>query len=382
MRRPLVSVALGACLLAGCAAPPSTPIATTSPPTTTTSAAFSPTPSPTPTLPPTITLAFGGDVHFEEYVADLLKTPATSLASLSSSLGAADFAMVNLETAITTGGDRLNKSFTFRAPPSALDALAAGGVDAVSLANNHGVDFGASGLRDTLAAKKASPIPIVGIGANAAEAYAPLIVDVKGVKVAVLSALQLWEETATSWSATDTRGGVATSQNATQLARLRAATRDAAAKADLVVVMMHWGTEYMLCADRQQAATAAALEADGADIVVGGHAHRLQGGGWLGRSYVGYALGNFVWWRSAEPEARSGVLTLTVDAAAARARGLASGAARRTTSSLVTAASWQPMLIDKTGVPRPPSDPATTKRLMGVWDAAVSCSGLRTAQTS
>ena len=117
------------------------------------------------------------------------------------------------------------------------------------------------------------------------------------MKIALLAALQLWEETATRWSAADGEG-VATSHTPRSLALLRGATRAAAGQADVVVVMMHWGTEYATCADAQQAATAKALEADGADIIVGGHAHRLQGGGWLGRSYVGYSLGNFVWWLS------------------------------------------------------------------------------------
>lgn len=334
-----------------------------------------------PVAPARITLAFGGDVHFEEYVADLLKDPQRALADLRPTVGSADFSMVNLETAITTGGAKENKTFTFRAPPSALAALQSAGVDAVSLANNHAVDFGRAGLADTLAAKSSSPIPVVGIGASRAEAYEPTFLDVRGVRVALLSALQLWEETATRWSAADGEG-VATSQTPKALALLREATRAAAAQADLVVVMMHWGTEYATCADAHQAATAKALEADGADIIVGGHAHRLQGGGWLGRSYVGYSLGNFVWWRSAEPEARSGVLTLTVDAQAARARGRASGAARRTASPLVTSASWTPLLIGTDGVPRKPTDPATSTRLQGVWDEAVACSGLRAAATA
>ena len=327
--------------------------------------------------PATITLAFGGDVHFEDYVATLLRDPRDGLADLRSTLGAADFSMVNLETALTTGGTRENKSFTFRAPARALDVVAFGGADAVSLANNHAVDFGRGGLTDTLAAKASSPIPVVGIGATASEAYAPTYVQVRGVKIALLAALQLWEETATRWSAADGEG-VATSHTPRSLALLRGATRAAAGQADVVVVMMHWGTEYATCADAQQAATAKALEADGADIIVGGHAHRLQGGGWLGRSYVGYSLGNFVWWRSTEPEARSGVLTLTVDAEAARARGRAAGPERRTAAPLVTAATWTPLLIGTDGVPRPP-DQATTSRLRGVWDTAVACSGLRSS---
>ena len=366
----MASAAVLAALTAGCGAPAAVAPASVG---TTVRGNGSSSTSPASS---TITLAFGGDVHFEEYVADLLRDPEHSLRDLQPTLGAADFAMVNLETAITTGGQPQNKSFTFRAPPTALTALAAGGVDAVSMANNHAADFGHAGLVDTLAAKAASPIPVVGIGKNAAEAYAPTYVEVRGVRVALLSALQLWEETATNFSSA-TGEGVATSQNPAALALLRAATREAAGKADLVVVMMHWGTEYATCADAEQAATATALEADGADVIVGGHAHRLQGGGWLGRSYVGYALGNFVWWRSAEPEARSGVLTLTVDATAARARGAASGAARRTASSLVTSARWTPLLIGSDGVPRKPGNPAEVARLQGVWDTAVACSGLR-----
>lgn len=329
-----------------------------------------------PDAPPEITLAFGGDVHFEDYVARLLDAPDDSLADLRPTLGAADFSMVNLETAITTGGTRENKSFTFRAPPTALRALAAAGVDAVSLANNHAVDYGAAGLADTLAARAADPLPVVGIGRDAHEAYAPVIVDVRGIRVALLAALQLWEETATRHSAADGQAGVATTHTPASLGLLREATRAAAASADLVVVMMHWGTEYATCADAAQAATMAALRDDGADVIVGGHAHRQQGGGWSGRSYVGYSLGNFVWWRSAEPEARSGVLTLTVDAAAARERGNATGIARLTPTSLVTHAIWQPLLIGADGVPRPPADAGTTTRLQSVWDSAVACSGL------
>lgn len=371
----LLTTSLCAALAAGCTAAPAGPLPLSGPPVAETASAASGQPG-APEGPAHITRAFGGDVHFEEYVADLLKDPQQSLADLRGTLGAADFSMVNLETALTTGGAPENKSFTFRAPPSALPALQSAGVDAVSLANNHAVDYGRTGLADTLAANASSPIPVVGIGASTAEAYAPTYVDVRGVRVALLAALQLWEETATRWSAA-TGEGVATSQHPQALALLRAATRTAAAEADVVVVMMHWGTEYATCADAPQTATATALEADGADVVVGGHAHRLQGGGWLGRSYVGYALGNFVWWRSAEPEARSGVLTLTVDAQAARDRGRASDAARRTASSLITSAAWAPLLIGTDGVPRPPADAATTTRLRGIWDDAVACSGLR-----
>ena len=92
----------------------------------------------------------------------------------------------------------------------------------------------------------------------------------------------------------------------------------AAAKYDVVVVFLHWGLDYQTCPDQLSVQTAQALEEAGADIIVGGHSHRVNGAGWLGRSYVDYGFGNFVWWRSREPDSRSGVLTLSIDVDAAR----------------------------------------------------------------
>lgn len=116
---------------------------------------------------------------------------------------------------------------------------------------------------------------------------------------------------------------------------------------------LHWGTERQDCPDPQQVATAKALQRAGADVIVGSHAHRLQGGGFLGRSYVDYGLGNFVWWRSAEPDSGSGVLTVSVGRSAAVANGSAFAAGRHPTSTVVTRGVWTPLLIAPDGVRRP-----------------------------
>src|SRR5258705_1115947 len=92
--------------------------------------------------PPPITLAFGGDVHFAERTLALLDSPSTAFGPISSVLSAADIAMVNLETAVTTGGTPEPKEYHFRAPPSAFAAVKAAGVDLVTLANNHSLDYG------------------------------------------------------------------------------------------------------------------------------------------------------------------------------------------------------------------------------------------------
>jgi poly-gamma-glutamate synthesis protein (capsule biosynthesis protein) len=168
-----------------------------------------------------------------------------------------------------------------------------------------------------------------------------------------------------SWSAGPRSAGIA---SASPLGRLRAAVAKASRTHDLVVVFMHWGLDYQPCPDAQSASTARALEQAGADIVVGGHSHRVGGAGWLGRTYVAYGLGNFVWWRSREPDSRTGVLTLTVDPERARAR--------RASAPAVTGARWTPMLVGADGIPRQPQEAAVRSRLTGVWRQAAACSGL------
>jgi len=335
--------------------------------TGTTTTAPPSTPAPTgssPADPGTLTMAFAGDVHFEDYLRPVARD-AHGLDELRTSLGAADLAMVNLETAITDRGTKIGKEFHFRAPASALETISNAGVDAVSMANNHGVDFGPVGLEDTLAAKKTSPVPVVGIGADETEAFRPAYLQAKGVTVAVLGASQVLEMTLARYSAGPGKAGIASS---TPTTRIAAAVRRAAAKADLVVVFLHWGTDYQQCPDQLSVQTAEALEQAGADIIVGGHSHRVNGAGWLGRSYVDYGLGNFVWWRSHEPDSRSGVLTLSVDVAAAK------GPAQPARSA-VRKAVWTPMLIGSDGIPRVPGA-ADSKRLLGLWNQSRTCAGL------
>lgn len=360
----LVAVGLVAALVASCtgdagptAAPASTAPSRTASPTTAGPATPGPTGGAGPSggAPGSLRLAFGGDVHFAAQVARLLDDPDRGLAELRPYLATADLAMVNLETAITSGGTPAPKQFHFRAPPAALRAVAAAGVDIVTMANNHAVDYGAVGLADTLAAQEGSPIPVVGIGRDAAQAYAPAYLHAAGMTVAVLAATQIPDWTLANWSATADRPGVA---NAASSARLAAAVRGARAHADVVVVYLHWGTDYTDCPNALQRSTARALAEAGADVVLGTHAHRVQGAGWLGRTYVDYGLGNFVWWRrNSEADARSGVLTL-------RLQG------RR-----VRSAAWTPMVVSADGLPRVPGA-AERARLLRLWNQARACTGL------
>jgi poly-gamma-glutamate synthesis protein (capsule biosynthesis protein) len=256
---------------------------------------------------PGITLAFAGDVNFENRTARLLKHPEAAFGPITSVLGRADFASLNLETSVTSRGTPQPKTYHFRTSPIAFTALRDAGVDLVTMANNHVLDFGLTGLADTLAAARASGLPYVGIGTNAGAAWAPYVTTIKGTKVAFIGVSQV-AELASSWVATNSRAGEA---NAINLHRTLAAVRAARRLASVVVVFMHWGTEGQSCPDPNQLGLAPKLAAAGATIIVGAHAHMLQGSGWLHHTFVAYGMGNFLWWEHSYSTA-TGVLELTL----------------------------------------------------------------------
>lgn len=288
-----------------------------------------------------ITLSFAGDVHFEAQLRARLDDPDTALDAIAPQLSAADLTVLNLETAVGTGGTREPKRFAFQVPPAAFDALAAAGVDVVTMANNHAGDFGTDGLAETLAAADAArdadpPLAVVGIGGDADEAFAPAVFDIDGTTVAVLGASAADHDPTADrtghWAATDSDPGVAM---ALDPQRLLDAVQDARDRADVVVAYLHWGVQGDSCPGDEQATLAAQLADAGATAVVGSHTHRLQGSGMLGDTYVAYGLGNFIWYTQAsEATSTTGVLTLTIE------------------DGRVTGEAWAPARIAADGLPR------------------------------
>lgn len=307
-----------------------------------------------------LTMAFGGDVMFEQHLAPLASND-NSLIELKDTLGAADLSVVNLETSLTEGGTAYpGKPFTFRAPATALDALQNAGVDAVSMANNHAFDYGESGAEDTFDAKDDSPIPIIGIGRDAEEAFEPAILEANGAKVAVIAASEVYEETLEYNSAGENKMGIA---SAAPRDRLLTAVREADAEYDAVVVMMHWGIEALHCPGEQAIETSEKLEEAGADVIVGGHQHRVNGHGWLDDAYVHYGTGNFIYYLNRDTAGHTGVLTVKLEIPASD---------EEQDGPLVTEADWEPMLIGGDGIPRPVDD-ATAANLTSLADGYREC---------
>ncbi|MFE7559360.1 CapA family protein [Kitasatospora sp. NPDC057500] len=309
-----------------------------------------------------ITVAFAGDVHFEGRTEARLavQPPETALGPIAKTLSAADLAVLNLETAITERGAAEPKTYTFRTSPKALTALKDSGVDVVSLANNHAVDFGADGLADTLAAKASSPVPVVGFGRNSQEAYAPYVTTVRGVKVAVVAASQVEDLTNQKWRAGANKPGIASALDAAALVK---AVGEAKRQAPVVLVYLHWGDEGKACPTGAQTAIAKKLAAAGATAVVGTHAHTMVGSGMLGDTYIGYGFGNFLWYGTSNyaNSNETGVTTLTVSPA-----------------GKVLGEAFVPATIDDKGVPVPQSG-ATAAAALKRRDGLRGCTGLAPA---
>jgi poly-gamma-glutamate capsule biosynthesis protein CapA/YwtB (metallophosphatase superfamily) len=303
-----------------------------------------------------VVLAFGGDVHFEGILASKLATnPSGMLDPIEPIFREADLAVVNLETAVTAGGSPSAKQFAFRTPATAFAALRGGGIDLASMANNHGLDYGVEGLRDSLAAAKRYRFAVVGIGLDGRRAYRPFRRTINGQRIAVIGATQVLDDHLISaWTAGPGKPGLASAKDVPRLVQeVRAARRTS----DTVVVFLHWGIEAEQCPSSDQRTLAKALVAAGADVIVGGHAHRLQGAGRMGKALVGYGLGNFVWYGTSELSTQTGVLLVTVDG-------------RR-----VVSYRWAPARIVD-GVPRPLAG-SQRRSEVSSWRALRGCTGLK-----
>jgi poly-gamma-glutamate synthesis protein (capsule biosynthesis protein) len=256
-----------------------------------------------------ITLVVGGDVtlghnhqtYFDSEVAkgrsreEMLAYGFKEVKALGD---ASDLFVVNLECPFTEGGEKLPKNFNFRARPELVGSLVAGGVDVVSLANNHLMDYGAQGLVDTLVTLEAARIPYFGAGRNLAEARRPALLTVGGVRVAFLGYFFLGERNIEPPQvyATETTPGVAGHFSDVEVMErmLREDILAAKRQADVVLPFFHWGREGTYTPEPYQVRLAhAAIEA-GASGVLGSHPHVLQSMELYQGAPVVYSLGNFV----------------------------------------------------------------------------------------
>jgi poly-gamma-glutamate capsule biosynthesis protein CapA/YwtB (metallophosphatase superfamily) len=264
----------------------------------------------------TVTVALAGDTMLGRGVARTLATaPPEALVApeVRAALGEADLVVLNLECCISERGRRWEapgKPFFFRAPPRAVELLVLLGVDCVTLANNHALDYGFNALADTLDHLAAAGIATVGAGADLHQARRPAVLTAGGLQVAVLGVT----DHPADFAAGPDRPGVAFADLARHVPGwLAERIREAGAEADVTLVTPHWGPNMTAGPVGHVRRAAGALVDAGATLVAGHSAHVPHGV--AGR--VLYDLGDFLDDYRVDPRLRNdlGLLFLvTLDA--------------------------------------------------------------------
>jgi poly-gamma-glutamate capsule biosynthesis protein CapA/YwtB (metallophosphatase superfamily) len=315
MRRPGIAVLAAAslALTVGCTGDPEP---TPEPPRSGGSTSSSPTlvdPSSSPEPePPTITLTIVGDIMLVRGVPD----PAAALAPLSGRLASADITVGNLESTLSLNGEpQQPNDDSFGGTPALLEPLARAGFDALSLGNNHTGDYETAALVETVRAFDDSPIVSFGAGEGLREASRPAIIAVGGVRFAFVAFNAIGE---TPQAVPGQPGALSVRMpprtgplNRGDIDHVADVVRQAKRRADVVVVVPHWGGNYTRTVDPAQRAVARRLVAAGADLVVGGHPHWVQGSEEIRGVPVFYSLGNFIFDMDFMAETMEGVLLET-----------------------------------------------------------------------
>ncbi|MDR6878965.1 CapA family protein [Bacillus sp. 3255] len=246
-----------------------------------------------------VKMTFVGDVLMASKVEDILKVKGYDYPymNVKDYLSKPDVTIANLETPVTTRGTVQTKDYVYRSSPLALPALKASGVDLVNLANNHVMDYGPEGLLDTMDALDETGIQRMGAGQDSEEAYKPVIVEKNGLRIAFFGFSRVVPEA--SWKAGPGHVGVAETYSYKLPVE---AIQKAKAQADLVVVVAHWGVERADRPDKNQTDLAHRYIDAGADLVVGGHPHVLQGIEQYKGKWIAYSLGNFIFTTNHNPK--------------------------------------------------------------------------------
>ncbi|HID55875.1 TPA: CapA family protein, partial [Candidatus Poribacteria bacterium] len=250
-----------------------------------------------------LTLVCVGDVMLSRGVGDRIESfgPEYPFEKVKALLSSADITFANLECVIGSDGDPLpEKEIRFRAVPEAVEGLMGAGIDVVSLANNHSFDYGRKMLFEMMDILAHSRIAYVGAGFDELSASRPAYLSVKGYRVAFLA--YSWDFFLTVKAGRDKPGVTVLAEEKLKEDLLRARRW-----ADLIVVSVHWGWEYLdRPTERDRKAARLAIDL-GANLVVGHHPHVVQGIERYRGGLICYSLGNFIFDQH-PPRSREGVI--------------------------------------------------------------------------
>lgn len=229
-----------------------------------------------------------GDVMLARSIGEKIKQGKNPFMYVKDLFAKYDYVVINLECVISNKGSAASgKLYTFEAPIESLDFIKESNIDAVSLANNHTMDYGPEALTDMVIRLKEKGIGYFGAGKNSAEAFTPLYVNLNGNEIAFLG----FNNIETHYTAVkDNSPGNANFD----IKKMKQSLDEAKSKSQIIIPYLHWGVEYSQNYNKFQKDNAYFLIDNNASIVVGNHPHVTQQSEVYKDKKIFYSLGNYV----------------------------------------------------------------------------------------
>lgn len=238
------------------------------------------------------TLVFTGDILLTGYLLSQYDNSGINgivASDIAEEMNKADLTMINEEFPFSNRGTAMeDKQYTFRIEPDRVNVLNELGVDIVTLANNHTLDYGQDALTDTFETLSKANIQYVGAGNNYDEAKQLREFNINDKNIGILAASRVIP--VPNWAAGTSPGVFSTYDASGLVEEIKAADQIC----DIVIVYVHWGVERNEYPEEYQRELAKAYIDAGADIVIGSHPHVLQGIEYYNGKPIIYSLGNFV----------------------------------------------------------------------------------------
>lgn len=252
--------------------------------------------------PEPFTMFFTGDVLIKsatESIYDSEGIGGLFSPDLLHEMQSADLCMINQEFPFGVGGTKApDKQYTFKSDPKYVQAFLDMGVDIVTLANNHVLDFGPDVLNQTFDTLDEAGIDYVGAGESIERAKAWESYEINGTSIAILGASRVIP--VVEWNVDNAQPGVFCTYDPAQLVEQITLAEQ---EHDLVIVAVHWGIERAEYPEEYQRNMAKAYIDAGADLVVGNHPHVIQGVEYYNGAPIVYSLGNYLFNQNNRPTA-------------------------------------------------------------------------------
>lgn len=240
-----------------------------------------------------LVLSFVGDMMFDKSVSGFIKSKGEDYVfqGYENYFKESDIVFGNLETSLSYRGEPIqDKEYIFRSSPKIIPFLKKHNFSALSIANNHVLDYGAAAFTDAMKVLKENGISYGGGGYNKQEASEGVVLEEKGLKIGFIAFTRVTPSV--DWYAGAKKPGIIGAYKVHE-AEVLSAVKNLKSKCDLLVVSLHWGKEGSTTVRKEEAELAHSLVDSGADVIMGHHPHVVQGIEIYKDKPIFYSLGNF-----------------------------------------------------------------------------------------